>query len=335
MSNTKYPKGPSWRRRTPGKPFWSMRRSLIRGEIQAPADAGGKTDHWEFQVKYQTCDDRGNCLPPKTLKLPGHCRSSKPARKSSRSIRSIRHDEEHDEEVAGRLTHQGRWGAFGRFGPTTLLRGKKTSSRHIFLSHYIFFRLPTQKQEAYPARRLSSASAERTSFDRRSPSSPRSFSTTKDGGRMRSTLLAGMSAARAAGLRLPVDQLDGEKKKGSRTGGRPRTSRFAKSPGPSGGRKKGLRTTNPASRGTTGQARQSERQRRFLQDGGGMGSSRQSTGSGPQFRRGDEGLLNRRCRSIRTTPMLITPLRNHGGHCGQEYCTARDHYECRAATETA
>lgn len=51
---------------------------LIRGEIQAAADAGGKTDQLEFQIKYQTCDDRGNCLPPKTLKLPGQLPIVKP-----------------------------------------------------------------------------------------------------------------------------------------------------------------------------------------------------------------------------------------------------------------
>lgn len=43
---------------------------LIRGEIQAATDAAGKKDELEFQVKYQACDKK-NCLPPKTIKLPG------------------------------------------------------------------------------------------------------------------------------------------------------------------------------------------------------------------------------------------------------------------------
>lgn len=40
----------------------------IRGEIQVAADAAGKTEELEFQVKYQACNEK-NCLPPKTLKL--------------------------------------------------------------------------------------------------------------------------------------------------------------------------------------------------------------------------------------------------------------------------
>ncbi|MFO0918571.1 MAG: protein-disulfide reductase DsbD family protein [Planctomycetaceae bacterium] len=40
----------------------------IRGEIDVPAAAGGKTDDLEFQIRYQACNDK-TCLPPKTLKL--------------------------------------------------------------------------------------------------------------------------------------------------------------------------------------------------------------------------------------------------------------------------
>jgi len=43
---------------------------LIRGEIQAPADAAGKTEEMEFQIKYQACNEK-TCLPPKSLKLAG------------------------------------------------------------------------------------------------------------------------------------------------------------------------------------------------------------------------------------------------------------------------
>lgn len=70
--DTKYPKGTKLEAEDAGEAILVYEGEvLIRGEIQAPADAGGKTDQLEFQVKYQTCDDRGNCLPPKTLKLPG------------------------------------------------------------------------------------------------------------------------------------------------------------------------------------------------------------------------------------------------------------------------
>lgn len=50
---------------------------VIRGEIQAPKDAAGKTDQLEFQIKYQACNEK-NCLPPKTLKLPGQLPIVKP-----------------------------------------------------------------------------------------------------------------------------------------------------------------------------------------------------------------------------------------------------------------
>jgi len=40
----------------------------IRGEIEVPTGAGGKTDDLEFQIRYQACNDK-TCLPPKTMKL--------------------------------------------------------------------------------------------------------------------------------------------------------------------------------------------------------------------------------------------------------------------------
>jgi hypothetical protein len=49
----------------------------IRGEIQAPNEAVGKTEELEFQVKYQACNEK-NCLPPKTLKLGGKIEIVKP-----------------------------------------------------------------------------------------------------------------------------------------------------------------------------------------------------------------------------------------------------------------
>jgi DsbC/DsbD-like thiol-disulfide interchange protein len=50
---------------------------LIRGTIEAPAEAVGKTEELEFQVRYQACNDK-NCLPPKTLKLAGKIPIVKP-----------------------------------------------------------------------------------------------------------------------------------------------------------------------------------------------------------------------------------------------------------------
>lgn len=40
----------------------------VRGTLEIPADAAGKSDDLEVLIKYQACQ-AGNCLPPKTVKL--------------------------------------------------------------------------------------------------------------------------------------------------------------------------------------------------------------------------------------------------------------------------
>ncbi len=46
------------------------KQTIVFGTIEVPADAGGKNEKFELQVKYQACNDK-NCVLPKTLKLDG------------------------------------------------------------------------------------------------------------------------------------------------------------------------------------------------------------------------------------------------------------------------
>ncbi len=75
---TKYPEGAEFSVEGQDEPLLVYEGQVeIRGEIQAPPDAAGKTEELEFQVKYQACNEK-NCLPPKTLKLAGKIEIVKP-----------------------------------------------------------------------------------------------------------------------------------------------------------------------------------------------------------------------------------------------------------------
>lgn len=67
----KYPKGKKFALEDLPDPLSVYEGEVqIRGEIEAAKTAAGKKDEVEFQIRYQACNDK-NCLPPKTLKLPG------------------------------------------------------------------------------------------------------------------------------------------------------------------------------------------------------------------------------------------------------------------------
>ena len=71
LLDVKYPKGHKFNFVGFNEPLMVYEGQVILfGTIEVPEEAGGKTEEFELQVKYQACSD-DNCELPKTLKLSG------------------------------------------------------------------------------------------------------------------------------------------------------------------------------------------------------------------------------------------------------------------------
>lgn len=70
LTDVKYPKAHAMNIPDLGEIVAYDGKILIRGTLEAPADAAGKAEELVLQIRYQACNDV-SCEPPKTFKVKG------------------------------------------------------------------------------------------------------------------------------------------------------------------------------------------------------------------------------------------------------------------------
>ncbi|MFH1301904.1 MAG: DUF255 domain-containing protein [Planctomycetota bacterium] len=78
LTNVKYPGGHAFNVEGFDQPLQVYeKQAIVRGTLEIPADAAGKEEQLELNVKYQACNDK-TCIRPTTVSLKGKFRIAKP-----------------------------------------------------------------------------------------------------------------------------------------------------------------------------------------------------------------------------------------------------------------
>ncbi|MCH9652561.1 MAG: DUF255 domain-containing protein [Planctomycetes bacterium] len=78
LSKVKYPAGHAFEVEGFEQPLQVYeKQAIVRGVLEIPAEAGGKEEQLELNVKYQACNDK-TCIRPTTVSLKGKFRVAKP-----------------------------------------------------------------------------------------------------------------------------------------------------------------------------------------------------------------------------------------------------------------